>query len=445
MQRPEISLARAADGTYLAYQCVGSGPIDIFAQDDTFANVDLWWDSPPNRAVLEGLGEFARVIVYDKRGTGLSSRNVPPGNLETQVGDILTVLDAVGVEQVVLGGVLEAGAPNVLFAATHPSRVRSLYWVFPTPRTTATPDYPWGVGPEYVERELALVEWWGTPKWRDEFIDLNAEIFQGVWGTEEFRRFVLRASQYTCTPDVQGELTRIWYDTDVRGALSSVQAPTLLLTTDEDEMLALARSVAEMIPQAEIFSMPNLLADADTFPAALAAIGRFVGAERPLIGMDSVLATVLFTDVVNSTEAQASRGDHRWKDLIEAHHAIVRSALGRWRGSENDTAGDGFYAAFDGPARAIRCALDITAGVRDLGLEVRAGIHTGECELIDGKLGGLAVTTGARISSLAGPSQVLVSQTVKDLVAGSGLNFQDNGVHTLKGVPDPWHLYAAVG
>ena len=375
MRRPEVNLARATDGTYLAYQCLGSGPIDIFWQSDTFAMVDLVWDSPPERALLDGLAEFARVIIHDKRGTGLSSRNTPPGDLETQVADVLTVLDAVGVEKVVLGGVLEGGASNVLLAATHPARVESLVWLFPTPRTTATGDYPWGVSAEWVERELAMVEWWGSPRWLDEFFAMNDNVLFGVWATEEYRRFILRASLRTCSPDVQAELCRIWYDTDVRGALSSVQVPTLLMTDTTGDELAKARSVAEKIPRAEIFAMEDLLSDFHTFPALHAAIRQFVGAERPVVGMDSVLATVLFTDIVNSTETQASLHDHRWKELIEAHHAIVRSALDRWRGVENDTAGDGFFATFDGPARAIRCALEIIAAVgepRDRGSGRRA-------------------------------------------------------------------------
>ena len=444
MERPDVRLARAADGTYLAYQCFGSGPVDLFWQNDTFATVDQFWDSPPDRAWFQGLAEFARVIVYDKRGTGLSSRNVPPGHLETQVADVLSVLDDVNSERVVLGGILEGGASNVLLAATYPSRVRALVWVEPVPRTTKTADYPWGVDDEWVERELAVVDQWGTPRWRDEFFAMNSHM-QGIWATGEYREYLLRLSLRTCTPDVAKELSRIWYDTDVRGAFSSIQAPTLLMTTATEDELALAGSIADAIPRAAVHQLPDLLTTFEQLDGAVSVIREFIGVERPTVGLDSVLATVLFTDIVNSTQTQAAMRDQKWKELIEAHHAAVRSALGRWHGVENDTAGDGFFAAFDGPARAVRCALEITSRVRDLGLEIRAGVHTGECELIDGKYGGLAVTTGARISAVAGPSQVLVSQTVKDLVAGSGLSFHDGGVHTLKGLRDRWHLYTAIG
>ena len=236
MQRPEVSYARASDGAYLAYQCLGSGPIDIFWQSDTFANVDLWWESPPEREFFEGLAGFSRLIMHDKRGIGMSSRDVAPGNLETQVSDIVTVLDAAGVDQVVLGGVNEAGAPNVLLAATQPSRVKSIFWIYPSPRTAPAPDYPWGVSPEYIEQERKYLQWWGTARWRDAFFELNEGVLRGVWSTDEYRRHVLRASRYTTTPDIQAEFSRIWYDTDIRGALPSVQAPTLLLSSTTTTM-----------------------------------------------------------------------------------------------------------------------------------------------------------------------------------------------------------------
>ena len=242
----------------------------------------------------------------------------------------------------------------------------------------------------------------------------------------------------------------MWYETDLRAVLPSVRVPSLLLVDSPDPRhLAKAEHAAALMPDARIVLVPNDWPTPETMSEVLGppleAVRRFVGLEPVRPGLDSVLASVLFTDIVGSTQRQAALGDHAWKDLVERHHTLVRGALAQWRGVENDTAGDGFYATFDGPARAIRCALEIGERVHDLGIEIRAGVHTGECEVIDGKVGGIAVSIGARISALAGPSQVLISQTVKDLVAGSGLTFSDAGEHELKGVPDRWHLYAAIG
>jgi class 3 adenylate cyclase len=444
MRRPEVEFVRAADGAYLAYQTFGVGPVDIFWQADTFAIVDQLWDSPVERAWYEGLADFARVTTYDRRGLGLSSRNVALGHLETQVEDILTVLDAQSIERVVLGGALEAGASNALLAATHPDRARSLIWLEPLPRTTATADFPWGVDEAYLERDREITQRWGTAGWAREFIGSNPHMEGTAWGTEAYLRFLAGQSRRTCTPDVAAELARIWNETDVRGILSTIQAKTLLLADSDEGSVALARSVADKIPRATLRTFAGLDTQIENFAAIHAAIREFVGAERPQLGLDSALATVMFTDIVNSTGRQAALGDRVWNELIEDHHAIVRAALVRWRGRENDTAGDGFYATFDGPARAVRCALEITAQIRALGIEVRGGVHTGECELVDGKFAGIAVTTGSRIAAIAAPSQVLISQTVKDLVAGSGLVFRRIGEHDLKGVPDRYCLYAAV-
>jgi class 3 adenylate cyclase len=245
-----------------------------------------------------------------------------------------------------------------------------------------------------------------------------------------------------CTPDVARALAKTWYDTDVRGLLPSVKTPTLLMVHEDREgSLEEARFIAGLMPNAEVRAMPGSAWTAEELPAWLGEMRRFVGGDLPSASPDTVLTTVLFTDIVDSTATQARIGDRAWRDLIEAHHAIVRRSLDRFGGLEQDTAGDGFYARFDGPARAIRCAREIGAAVRELGIEIRAGIHTGECEIADGKCAGLSVTIGARVMSLAGASEVLVSRTVKDLVAGSGFAFTDAGEHQLKGVPDRWRLY----
>jgi class 3 adenylate cyclase len=263
---------------------------------------------------------------------------------------------------------------------------------------------------------------------------------------DEEVRWMARQTRNTCTPDVALEAMEIWHETDIRNVLPSVQVPTLLLADEGGRALEVAEYVGSLMPNATLQSIPH-----KEWPSGRAiepfvlpyrdAMRRFLGLEPERPSIDTVLVTVLSTDIVGSTERQAAIGDRAWKDLVQEHHAIVRSALERWRGVENDTAGDGFFATFDGPARAIHCALEVTEWVRPLDIEIRAGVHTGECEVIDGKAGGIAASTGARISALAGASEVLVSQTVKDLVAGSGLSFEDTGERELKGIPDRWRLY----
>jgi class 3 adenylate cyclase len=328
-----------------------------------------------------------------------------------------------------------------MFAATHPDRVRSIVWFAPAARSAWAPDYPWGAGPDFHAKEDASLEHWGTAGYGPAFSESEA-IVGGKW-TDSEAAFAALASRHTTTPDVARELSRIWWETDIRAVLPSVQAPALLVTWDgEPTGLQEADHIGSLLPVAKTAVFPVSMRVED-FPRYADEIRTFLGIDRQRIELDTVLATVLFTDIVGSTEMQASLGDHRWNDTIQKHHAIVRDALQTWRGVENDTAGDGFFATFDGPARAIRCAQEVADRVRGLGMEIRAGVHTGECELIDGKCSGLSVTIGARVASAAGPSEVLISQTVKDLVAGSGMTFEDAGEHELKGVPERWHLYRA--
>jgi class 3 adenylate cyclase len=284
---------------------------------------------------------------------------------------------------------------------------------------------------ELNEREL---QHWGTLEGARIWAESEALYNRAI--TEEEIRAYAKLSRHTSSPDVARELMRIWYETDIRSVLPSVNVPALLLdqhTTQGD--VEETQYVASLMPLAEVKVLPQ---GAISSPEVLS----FVGVEPPLPELDTILATVLFTDIVGSTQKQSTLGTRAWKELIQRHHAIVRATLERWRGVEVDTAGDGFYATFDGPARAIRCALDITKRIQELGIEVRAGVHTGECEIVDGKCTGIAVSIGARVASTAGPSEVRVSQTVKDLVAGSGLTLKDAGEHELKGVPDRWRLYS---
>jgi class 3 adenylate cyclase len=432
--------ATTPDGAYIAYQTTGDGPIDLVWQLDWFGNVDVIWEERTFGGFFRAVTRFSRLILHDRRGTGLSSRNVPAPSLETRVADLRRVLDDVGATRPVLGGTREGASPNALLAATDPDRVRSFIWHAPSARSVWAPDYPWGVKPEYVELDQRSLEQWGTAAYGRAFIETEASGGHEVSDVEEAMIGLL--SRHTTTPDVARELARVWYETDIRDVLRAVRVPTLLLAHQEDEeTVPEAEYVASIMPRATLRMLPG--SETTTEPSVIAEVIReFVGAEAP-VDLDTVLSTILFTDIVGSTARQAALGDRAWKELIERHHEIVRRALTRWHGVEHDTAGDGFYATFDGPARAIRCGLEITERVRELGVEVRAGVHTGECEIVDGKHAGITVSIGARVASHAGPSEVLVSQTVKDLVAGSGLAFEGAGEHELKGVPDRWRLYRA--
>ena len=444
MERPEVHFARAADGAYLAYQVLGDGPTVLFWQEDSFALVDELWDSPQELAWHEGLAAFARVIIYDRRGTGLSSRNVAPGSLEVQVQDTLSVLDAEGIDRACFGGFLESCAPNVLLAATRPDRVQALVWALPSPRSGVEPGYPWGADASYLEAERALLERWGTEGWARDYVALNADVLGGAWSMESYATFLARVSRRTCTPDVAMDLAQIWLETDVRDVLPAVQAPMLTIDFGEERARELAAYIAARAPRIESYYLPGDTMEVEHFGAMHDAIRRFVGAERAPIGLDSVLATVLFTDIVGSTELAASVGDVRWKDLLADHDRRARAELERFHGVYVDSTGDGLLARFDGPARAVRCARSIADAVRPLGLEIRAGCHTGEIELDGDRIRGLAVHIGARVAAMAGAGEVMTTSTVKDLTAGSGLTFEDAGEHALKGVPDRWRLYRVV-
>jgi class 3 adenylate cyclase/pimeloyl-ACP methyl ester carboxylesterase len=447
---PDTRYVKTPDGVYLAYQVVGEGPLDVavaFNADE--GNVDLMWEEPDWRPFLEGPTEYARVITFDRRGTGVSSRNVPLPNLETQVDDLLVVLDTVGSKRPILIGGTGGGAMLAMFAATHPHRASALLWNNPAAKAAWSPDYPWGQGPKEYERDLRSAERWGTEEYARSIAEWRTAERAGIpledLGTSDHDAATLHAyariNRNTASPDVALELMRISWETDVRGVLPAVRVPAAL-TVGERDAVEEARFVASLMPDATVHVLPGRSGMA--VDPIMDILRDLAGVARPIPEIETVLSTVMFTDIVDSTRTQARLGDRAWKELILAHHAEVRDALTRWRGVENDTAGDGFYATFDGPARAIHCAQEVAERVRPLGVEIRAGIHTGECEVIDEKLGGLSVTIGARVASKAGASELLVSQTVKDLVAGSGLTFEDAGEHELKGVPDRWRLYRVV-
>jgi class 3 adenylate cyclase len=425
---------------------VGSGPLDLVFIRGTIADLLAGWDQPLFIAHVEGLAESGRVLLFDKRGSGLSDpvRQVP--TLETRMDDVRAVMDAADSDRAVLWAAQEGTRIALLFAATYPERTSALVLYDPTARGLWAPDYPWAVDEESWRRELREVhDRWGDRSYLSERIH---RLSPSRAGDEEFVDWFVWYMRRSASPAEAVAFHRMSMEGDVRDVLPAVRSPTLLLHRSETRDEALY--VAAHLPGArrvEIEGLRDWFSWADPEPNGrmLEETRRFVEGITAPPAPDRVLATVLFTDIVGSTSKAAELGDSGWRELLDRHHTLVRGELARFRGEEIDTSGDGFFAAFDGPGRAIECALAIRDSVRSLGLEIRAGLHTGECERVDGKLGGIAVPTGARIAALADAGEVLVSQTVKDLVAGSGLLFGDRGEQELKGVPGTWRLYAVGG
>jgi class 3 adenylate cyclase len=437
---PDTHYAVTQDGAYIAYQVFGDGPIDVVWQSDWPGNIDIEGEDPLSEIWIREVASFSRLIMHDRRGIGLSSRNVALPNLETRVSDLLTVMDAVGSERPILTGIFESGAPNALLAASKPERARSMVWMQPEPRFAWAPDYPWGRTPADMEAELRDIELWGTIAYGRAF--LKDEAARGNVMPDSEAQVIAKASRNACTPDVARALAKIWYESDVRGVLPAVQVPTTILTMRETASdFDRAEYVASLIPGAELRELPSGVSLEESIRTFAEEIRRVAGVKPPAKDLDRILATVLFTDIVGSTERLSQLGDAEWRSILARHDERARSEIERHRGRYVDSTGDGLLATFDGPARAVRCAQAIGVSVRDLGIQVRAGVHTGEVELEGNAVRGIAVHMGARVAALAGPSEVLVSQTVKDLVAGSGLTFEDAGEHELKGVPERWHLY----
>ncbi|HYV68264.1 MAG TPA: adenylate/guanylate cyclase domain-containing protein [Myxococcales bacterium] len=439
--QPETQFARGRDGD-LAYQVVGDGPLDLVFIPSWLTNVDAMWEEPSLAGFLRRVATFSRMLCFDKRGSGVSDpvplAAVP--TLEQWMADVATVMDAAHVERAALLGSAEGGPMAMLFAATHPERTSALILVDTSARMLRDTDYPWGVPADRVPRLLErLKDRWGTGR-TVEFLAPSAA------HDERFRRWLARYERLSITPQAHIPMYASHFEWDLRGVLPSIRVPTLVLHRSGDPHIRVghARYLAEHIPRAKYVELPgedHLFFVGDT-EAMLAEIEEFLTGVRPVPEIDRVLATVLFTDIVGSTERAAALGDRAWRALLDTHHRIVRQELERHRGREVKTIGDGFLATFDGPARAIRCACAIRDAVRPLGIEVRAGLHTGECELMDDDVGGIAVHIGARVTASAGPGEVVVSRTVKDLVAGSGLRFVDRGARGLHGVPGEWRLFA---
>jgi len=429
--------ARAADGVHIAYQVFGAGTVDLVFVWGVFSHVELVWEHEAPAHYLRRLASFSRVIHFDKRGTGLSDRPDRLPTLEEQMDDVIAVMDAVGTERVVMLAGGDSGLLAILFAAAHPERTAALVLSGSRPRITSAPGFAWGPPPEeWHDLMASLAEEWGTGITQVVAPSQDDPVSQAWWA---------RLERYSLSPGAVAQLWEVIEQTDVRPVLSSVHVPTLVMHRSHDPFadVAAGRYVAEHIPGARFVEItgtdhPGWGSGADT---ELDEIEDFLTGTHGDTHSDRVLATVLFTDIVDSTQHAIAIGDRRWRQLLADHEAISRSELGRHRGQWVKSTGDGILATFDGPARAIRCAQAIAARMHQLGLPIRAGIHTGECERMGEDLGGVAVHTAARVAALGKADQVLVSRTVVDLVAGSGLSFTDRGEHALKGIPGTWQVF----
>jgi class 3 adenylate cyclase len=443
MQHPKTQYARSADGTYIAFQAFGEGP-DLLVTSAWISHLELAWEDPDLSKWFTGLAGFARVISMDQRGVGLSDRMTQEIDLETRVDDVRAVLDAVGSGRPVLyGHGLDGGAICAMFAATFPERTAGLLlW---TGQSCGHRDdaYPWGPSDDEITEFLQLI----ADSWGDEDTAGPLMVVAGIPSLADdptARARWARLMRYSASRGDALVHERMFDQIDYRSILPTIHVPTTILQP-EDVAMPEAEWMASQIAGATIVRLP----ESPDFPPEVSHPAQNLEAARIFLvelrlqedELDRVLATVLFTDIVDSTATAAAMGDRAWRDVVEKHHALVRGSLAHFRGVEVDTAGDGFFATFEGPARAVRCAERILDGVRTLGIEVRAGVHTGECQTIDGKLGGLGVQIGARIGALADAGQILVSQTVKDLTAGSGLRFVEVGEYELKGVPERWRIY----
>jgi class 3 adenylate cyclase len=436
----ETRYAKSGD-VNIAYQVVGEGPLDLVLVPGFVSHLEIDWEDPGYAHYLSRLASFARLIRFDKRGTGLSDRPGGLPDLETRMDDVRAVMDAAGSERAALFGYSEGGPLSVLFAATYPDRVTALvlYGTY-AKRRDPDEDYPWA--PTWEARQTyseELEREWG---WESDMQRMSPS------ADEAMARWWSSRARAAASPGAARDLILMNSNIDVRALLPAVRVPTLVLhrSGDRDSRPEEGRYIAGRIPGARFVELPGV----DHFPSIdadqiLDEVQEFLTGVRRGPDPDRVLATVLFTDIVGSTDHAAELGDRRWRELLDAHGAAVRRELERFSGREVDSAGDGVFAVFDGPARAIRCAAAIREGVRDLGLELRAGVHTGEVELAGSAVRGIAVHTGSRVAEVAAPGEVLVSSTVRDLVAGSGLAFEDRGEHALKGIPEPKRLFAVVG
>ena len=443
-ETPETRYTKSGD-IHIAYQVTGKGPLDLVYVPGFVSHLEYQWEEPRWARMLRRLASFSRLISFDKPGTGLSDRLAAIPTLEQRMDDMRAVMDAVGSRRAALLGVSEGGPMSILFAATHPERTSALVLYGSYARRMWAPDHPWGRTEEEMTRILERSEReWGGPVAIDMWAPSEAN-------NEEFRRFYANYRRLSASPGAALTVMRMAAEIDVRHVLPVVRVPTLIVHRAGDRISRIenARYLAKQVPGAKLVELPG----DDHVPfvgngeAIVDEIEEFLTGVRPEHGADTnrVLATILFTDVVGSTERVAVLGDRRWREILEQYYSVARRELVRFRGREIDTAGDGLFAAFDGPARAIRCACRIRDEVRPLGIDVRSGLHAGECEVVGEKIGGIAVHIGARVAATAEPGEVLVSNTVKDLVAGSGIGLKSRGTHVLRGVPGEWPLFVVAG
>jgi class 3 adenylate cyclase len=442
MAMPDTSYARSGDIS-IAYQVVGAGPLDLILIRGSLSELTTVWEQPLLVGFIEGLTSFARVVLFDKRGMGLSDRLRDVPTLEARMDDVRSVMDAAGLDRAALFAAHEGARIALLFAATYPERTTGLVLYDPSARGRRAADYPWGRSDEEWRRWLREVsEGWGRADFFERYL---SDYSPTIAANEEFRAWFVRHMRQSASPGAAVAFQRMVMEGDVTDVLPAVRTPALVLSRADSA--GATEYVASRIPGAVWKEVPGLI---DGYSWVNPGANEFIlreteaflrGRESPP-APDRVLTTILFTDIVGSTEQATALGDTSWKALLDRHDALVRQKLAQYRGEELSTTGDGFVAAFDGPGRAIHCASAIVDGVRALDLEIRAGIHTGEGEIAGGKLGGIVLNIAARVMGEAGPSDVVVSSTVKDLVAGAGIEFEDRGHHVLKGVPEQWRLFA---
>jgi pimeloyl-ACP methyl ester carboxylesterase/class 3 adenylate cyclase len=436
----EIRYAKSGD-IHIAYQVMGNGPIDLVFVPGFISHLELNLENPWWSPIFWRLASFCRLIRFDKRGTGLSDRVGFMPTLEERMDDVRAVMDAVGLKRAALLGVSEGGPMSILFSATYPDRASALILYGTMARTAWAPDYPWGRPASQLAAWLKEVEEkWGDPQ----SVERTAP---SLAGNEEYKRWVGRTQRASASPGAAAALIRMNNEIDVRHVLSAITVPTLVLHRTGDRSLNVnnGRYLAQHIQGAKYVELSGddhlpWVGDMDTLCKEIEA---FLMGMQSAPDPDRVLATALFTDIVDAAARAAEIGKRKWKELLHEYHSMVRGQLERYRGREIETAGDGFFATFDGPARAVRCGRSIADAVKGLNIQIRAGVHTGECEVIGKELSGIAVQIAARIMALAAPDEVLVSSTVRDLVVGSGLRFQGRGVYALEGIPGEWNLLAA--
>jgi class 3 adenylate cyclase len=428
--RTRTHYARSGDAS-IAYQTLGEGPIDLVVINGPASHLEVMWEEPATARCFERLASFSRLVMFDRRGTGLSDPVSSPPTLEQQMDDLRAVLDAARIEKTAIWGAGDLGL-SAMFAATYPERVTALVLssVAPQGATTLTPE----LRTQFLD---AIEEHWGDGTLLEVYApsQVGNHAFEEWWG---------RMQRSAVSPGMARQLMDMLAETDLRPILPTIRVPTLVTHQSHNHYIPIqyGREIASLIPSARFIEYPGEDAYTWTDAPVIDDVEEFLTGRRSRVEADRVLATVLFTDIVGSTEYASQLGDGRWRTLLDEHNAVVRAELARWRGQEVKTIGDGFLATFDGPARAVQCAANIVDAVRALGLRIRAGLHTGECELVGSDVAGIAVHIGARVMASAGADEVLASSTVKDLVVGSGLRFCDRGLHSLKGVPDQWRLYA---